>query len=260
MQPRLTDPTLFAEPSAVTLESVALVKLQATELVPFAEALASEPVATPARWHERLRGSPWLPILGKGVAITAVMLGFSALGAVSMATTEPGVHVAAQLMPGAPIEWLAPTPGPTPPPPPPQPPPPTSTPTPAPSSTETAPVGSAARARPLKAVLTCGESGSLCEDQKKPPEGVTSDGKVILNVANAEVLTQLPGVGARRAEAIIELRARLKRFRKASDLLRVRGIGVRSLKRMLPHLVLDPPKPETSEPGAPTPPNEPKPP
>ena len=259
MQPRLTDPTLFAEPSAVALESVALVTLQATELVPFAEPHATEPIAAPRRWHERLRESPWFPILGKGIAITAVMLGFSALGAVSMATTEPGVHVAAQLMPGAPIEWLAPTPGQTPPtptPPTPTPPAPTS----APSSTETAPLGSAQRARPLKAVLTCGERGSLCEDQKQPPEGVTSDGKVILNVANAEVLTQLPGVGARRAEAIIELRARLKRFRKASDLLRVRGIGVRSLKRMLPHLVLDPPKPETSQPGAPTPPSEPKPP
>jgi len=254
MQPRLTDPTLFAEPSVVALESVALVTLQATELVPAAEPQASEPIAAPARWHAQLRESPWFPILGKGIAIMAVMLGFSALGAVSIATTEPGVHVAAQLMPGAPIEWLAPTPGPAPPP--------TLTPppTPAPSSTETAPVGSAQRARPLKAVLTCGEKGSLCEDQKKPPEGVTSDGKVILNVANVEVLTQLPGVGARRAEAIIELRARLKRFRKPSDLLRVRGIGVRSLKRMLPHLVLDPPKPETSQPGAPTPPSDPKPP
>jgi competence protein ComEA len=52
----------------------------------------------------------------------------------------------------------------------------------------------------------------------------------------------LPGVGERRAEAIVKLRARLKRFRRPTDLLRVRGIGVRSLKRMLPHLVLDPPK------------------
>lgn len=245
MQPRLTDPLLFAEPSAVALESVALAKLEASEFV----AEAAEPVVAPAPWHARLRASLWSPILGKAVAVTAVMLGFSALGAVSMATTEPGVHVATQLMPGAPIEWLAPTP------------------TPAPNSTEPAPVASAPRppepakrAQPFKAVLPCGEGGSLCEDQKKPPEGITSDGKVILNVANAEVLTQLPGVGARRAEAILELRARLKRFRKPSDLLRVRGIGVRSLKRMLPHLVLDPPKPEPPPPSAPTPPNEPKPP
>ena len=36
-----------------------------------------------------LRDNPWFPIFGKGVAITAVMLGFSALGAVSMAFVTP---------------------------------------------------------------------------------------------------------------------------------------------------------------------------
>jgi competence protein ComEA len=72
--------------------------------------------------------------------------------------------------------------------------------------------------------------------------GVTEDGRVILNTANAEELTQLPSVGKKRAEAIIELRERLKRFRRPTDLLRVRGIGVRTLKKMLPHLVVDPPE------------------
>ena len=65
---------------------------------------------------------------------------------------------------------------------------------------------------------------------------------MILNVASAAELTRLPGVGDKRARSIIKLRTRLKRFRRATDLFRVRGIGVRSLKRMLPHLVLDPPR------------------
>jgi competence protein ComEA len=52
---------------------------------------------------------------------------------------------------------------------------------------------------------------------------------------------RLPGIGRRRAEAIVELRKRLKRFRTANDLLRVRGIGPKSLKRMLPQLVVDAP-------------------
>ena len=193
-----------------------------------------------ASWQQRLRESPWFPVVGKGVAVTAVLLGFSALGAVSMATTEPGVHVAAQATPLSPIEWLAPTP------------PTTSASGSAPvvSASSTPPSRSVARetpatgAAPLGVRPACREPGSLCEDQKKPSEGLTSDGKVILNVASAEVLTQLPGVGARRAEAIVQLRQRLKRFRKPSDLLRVRGIGVRSLQRMLPHLVLDAPKPD----------------
>ena len=195
-----------------------------------------------------LRMNPWFPIVGKGVALTSVMLGFSALGAVSMATTEPGVHVASQAALLAPLEWLAPTPPPD-------------IGAAAASSASATPEDTVRdapreRAAPLKVRPGCGEPGSLCDEaQKKPPEGLTSDGKVILNVANAEVLTQLPGVGNRRAEAIIALRERLKGFRRPSDLLRVRGIGVRSLKRMLPHLVLDAPKP-----GPPTPPGAPKPP
>lgn len=75
-------------------------------------------------------------------------------------------------------------------------------------------------------------------------EGLTADGKVILNRAGADDLVKLPGVGRKRAEAILALRKRLKRFRRVTDLLRVRGIGVRSLKRMRPSLVLDPPKEE----------------
>lgn len=85
--------------------------------------------------------------------------------------------------------------------------------------------------------------------------GVTADGKVILNLAGVDELTQLPGVGQKRALAIVELRERLKRFKSPNQLLQVRGIGVKSLKKMLPFLVLDPPAP--AAPAAPTPPSAP---
>lgn len=82
--------------------------------------------------------------------------------------------------------------------------------------------------------------------------GLTADGKVILNTANAAELERLPGIGPARATAILALRARLKKFRKPTDLLRVRGIGQKTLKRMLPHLVVDPPPPaEAGAKGAP---------
>jgi len=68
---------------------------------------------------------------------------------------------------------------------------------------------------------------------------MTEDGRVILNRASALELQRLPGVGAKRAAAILELRQRLGRFRQPGDLLRVRGIGRRTLERMLPQLVLD---------------------
>jgi len=74
-----------------------------------------------------------------------------------------------------------------------------------------------------------------------PSEGLTADGKVILNRANLEDLRRLPGVGPKRAQAILDLRAKLGRFRKPTDLLRVKGIGAKSLKKLEPHFVLDPP-------------------
>jgi len=69
--------------------------------------------------------------------------------------------------------------------------------------------------------------------------GLTGDGRVILNRAGAAELQRLPAVGAKRAAAILELRQRLGRFRRPSDLLRIRGIGPRTLQRMMPMLVLD---------------------
>jgi competence protein ComEA len=85
--------------------------------------------------------------------------------------------------------------------------------------------------------------GSESADAGASSSGITPDGKVVLNLANAEELTRLPSVGPKRAQAILTLRARLKRFRRATELLRVRGIGPKTLKRMLPHLVVDAPAP-----------------
>ena len=82
-----------------------------------------------------------------------------------------------------------------------------------------------------------------CRDERRGPieqrSGAATDAPVVLNRADAAELRRLPGVGAKRAEAILALRERLGRFRRASDLLRVKGIGPRTLERMLPHLVLD---------------------
>ena len=73
--------------------------------------------------------------------------------------------------------------------------------------------------------------------------GMTDDGKVILNLASVEDLRHLPGVGPKRADAIMALRAQLGRFKQVNDLLRVKGIGVRGLKKIMPHVLLDAPKP-----------------
>ncbi|WP_438024798.1 ComEA family DNA-binding protein [Sorangium sp. So ce233] len=71
--------------------------------------------------------------------------------------------------------------------------------------------------------------------------GVTADGKVVLNLATEADLMRLPGVGPAKAAAILALRAKIKRFRKVDDLLRVKGLGRRSLKRLRPLVLVDPP-------------------
>ena len=84
-------------------------------------------------------------------------------------------------------------------------------------------------------------ASDAASDAAAPDGGVTADGRVILNVASEDELRRLPGIGATKAKAIVALRAKLGRFRKPEDLLRVKGIGRRSLARMRPLLLVDPP-------------------
>jgi competence protein ComEA len=70
----------------------------------------------------------------------------------------------------------------------------------------------------------------------------TPDDPVDLNAASASDLRRLPGVGAKRAEAILALRARLPggRFRQLEDLLRVKGVGRTALKKLQPLVRITP--------------------
>ncbi|APR83657.1 Late competence protein ComEA, DNA receptor [Minicystis rosea] len=76
-------------------------------------------------------------------------------------------------------------------------------------------------------------------DAGAPASGVAADGKVILNLATEEDLRRLPGVGATRARAILALRGRMKRFGRVEDLLKVKGLGRRSLARLRPLVRID---------------------
>ncbi len=82
------------------------------------------------------------------------------------------------------------------------------------------------------------------EESKKGPSGIAPTGQVILNLASKEELTTLPGVGPARADAILALRARLGRFKRVSDLLRIKGIGYKSLQKLKDKVILDPPQAE----------------
>ena len=65
--------------------------------------------------------------------------------------------------------------------------------------------------------------------------------RIDINTADVEELCQLPGVGKKRAEAIIAYRAR-KPFTRPTQLLNIRGIGRKTLERLRPMVYVRAPK------------------
>ena len=95
-----------------------------------------------------------------------------------------------------------------------------------------------------------------CPDETATPilKGILPDGRVVLNDASTEEFTTLPGIGPARANAIVELRTRLKKFKKVEDLLRIKGIGWKSLAKLKDRVVVDRPIESPVEAGTNTPP------
>lgn len=81
-----------------------------------------------------------------------------------------------------------------------------------------------------------------------PPSSATADAAnphpiFDLNTADAHQLEQLPGVGPRRAQAILELREKLRGFSRLEQLLQVKGIGRATFRKLRPWLTLSPASP-----------------
>jgi competence protein ComEA len=180
-------------------------------------------------WLARVRKSVWLaPALRLG-GMGALLGVLAGIGVVATTYAKPGQPLpdgSRSLVDALGTGWLKPTPAPAP----------------AASARSPATAMAAESAAAVPATQpAAAPSSAPAEPAPSTGPGLTPDGKVILNLASAQELTRLPGVGAKRAEAIVALRTKLKRFRQVTDLLRVKGIGPRGLKRMLPHLVLDTP-------------------
>lgn len=88
-----------------------------------------------------------------------------------------------------------------------------------------------------------------------PPQAhatrATDDDPVYLNEATVDDLRRLPGIGEKRALAILELRRKLGRFKQIEDLLRVKGIGRSTLRRLRPLVRVDHPAQPAGDGGAP---------
>jgi competence protein ComEA len=100
----------------------------------------------------------------------------------------------------------------------------------------------AAQPRSGAAAAVAGQ-GARPEDRTPSPSALRAlrDGaRIDINRARAADLELLPGVGPMLARRIVEQRAAHGRFVAAEDLLRVRGIGPRTLERLRPLLAFEP--------------------
>jgi competence protein ComEA len=61
---------------------------------------------------------------------------------------------------------------------------------------------------------------------------------VNVNSASVDELVRLPGVGPARAQAIVEMRSKLGGFKKLEDLMRVKGIGRATFRKLEPLMKL----------------------
>ena len=77
------------------------------------------------------------------------------------------------------------------------------------------------------------------DDVIEGPVAPSTQGVLNLNTASEEELMRLPGVGPSKAKAILELRTQLKGFKKVEDVMRVKGIGRKTFRKLLPMLKLD---------------------
>ena len=85
--------------------------------------------------------------------------------------------------------------------------------------------------------LVCGlaapaaaESPVQSADREEAP--AKAPDKVEINTADRMELEELPGIGPRTAERIVEYRTENGRFEKIEDLMNVRGIGERTFLRL----------------------------
>jgi len=161
--------------------------------------------------------SHWLPLAGK-LAIAVLAAAVLAIVGATAGARPPGTIDAINVPPSVSqsAAWASVTPPPAP-------------------SPSLAPLG------PRPTVRVAQSTSSAADAGPEPSPGITADGRVILNIATEDELTRLPGIGPVRARAIVALRQRLAKFRAVEDLLRVHGIGRKTLRRIKSNAVLDRP-------------------
>lgn len=82
----------------------------------------------------------------------------------------------------------------------------------------------------------CSAAGLMAADA---PESKPSSGVVNINTASVEQLAYLPRIGPAAAARIIEYRSSNGGFKKATDLMQVKGIGEKTFEVIRPYLSVE---------------------
>jgi competence protein ComEA len=71
------------------------------------------------------------------------------------------------------------------------------------------------------------------------PSSSTPSGVININTADASQLANLPRIGAKAAQRIVDYRKEHGAFAKTTDLMQVKGIGEKSFESLRPYLAVD---------------------
>ncbi len=96
-----------------------------------------------------------------------------------------------------------------------------------------APLRTAAAALLLSGLVSIVPLAAQAGPAEKPAaaKSMQQHGKINVNTASVDMLAQLNGIGAAKAQAIIEYRDKFGRFQTLEDLLAVEGVGQATLAK-----------------------------
>jgi len=89
----------------------------------------------------------------------------------------------------------------------------------------------------LAAIMVSVLASSALADSKQTPSGESS---ININTATANELTFLPGIGASKAKLIVSYRDK-RPFKRVEDIMRVKGIGRSTFKKIRNYISVDGP-------------------